>query len=328
MVRLVRWLREAEHDAWAVAPGGGGPEGTRHIGRWRSVRANRSKAPIALNPRVVSRTAAAVADADVVHLHEPFMPMVSLGALRATTPPKVGTFHADPGPMVRRVYRGMASPLRRLAARLAAATAVSPVAAAPVADLVDVTIVPNGIDVEDYRDDTTSREAGRVVFVGRDDERKGLDVLLQAWPVIRAAVPDAELRVVGADRRSGPERVAFLGRIDEDHKRRELRSASVMVAPNLGGESFGIVVLEGLAAGCAVVASDLESFRAVAGDAARYVAVGDPSALATAVTEALADPSALRGRAVERARRFDRTAVLAGYLDVYRRALEHPSGVG
>ena len=66
VVRLVRWLREAEHDAWAVAPGGGGPEGTRHIGRWRSVRANRSKAPIALNPRVVSRTAAAVADAAVI----------------------------------------------------------------------------------------------------------------------------------------------------------------------------------------------------------------------------------------------------------------------
>src|SRR3972149_1327720 len=103
--RIVGWLRVEGHDAWAVAPGSGGPEGTRHVGWFRSVRANRSRAPIAIDPRVVRKVGRAGAGADVVHVHEPFMPMVSLGAILADTPPTVATFHADPGPLVRRAYR-------------------------------------------------------------------------------------------------------------------------------------------------------------------------------------------------------------------------------
>ena len=257
--QLGSWLREAGHDAWVVAPGSGGPDGTIHVGAAVSVPANRSRAPITLDPRAVGRVRAAVAGADVVHVHEPFMPITSLAALIGSKVPIVGTFHADPGGLARAVYRGASWPLRRLAGRLAVATAVSPVAAASVERLVDLRLIPNGVDVDAYRDDLP--KANRALFIGRDERRKGLQQLLLAWPLIRARVPEAELRVVGAERTSGPAGVTFLGRVDEESKRTELAEASVMCAPNTGGESFGIVLVEAMASGCAVVASDIPAFR-------------------------------------------------------------------
>lgn len=315
--RIVLWLREAGHEAWAVAPGDGGPEGTRHVGEFTLISANRSRAPIALSPRVPARVVRAVQGAEVVHVHEPFMPMVSLGALRRTGTAVVGTFHADPGIVVRALYRGGSRLLRRMARRLQVATAVSEVAAGPVRRFVHVRIVPNGIDLEDYRVGV-DREPDRAVFVGRDDPRKGLDFLLQAWPQVRAGSPGATLRVVGVDRAEGPQGVEFLGRVPESRKRRELAEASVLVAPNLGGESFGMVVLEGLAAGCAVVASDLPAFRAVAGEAARYAPPADVNAIAAAVLAALDDGPP--GEITASVRGFGREAVLSGYLEAYRDA--------
>lgn len=315
---LVGWLRDEGHDAWAVAPGEGGPEGTRSVGSYRLIPANRSRAPIALSPFVGGEVERALEGAEVTHVHEPFMPMVSVAALRRAPGAVVGTFHADPGAAVRRLYRAGAVALRRLAAHIDVATTVSEVAASAVEDLVEVRIVPNGIDLERLAP-TGEREPGRVLFIGRDEERKGLDVLLQAWPMVRAAAPDARLRVVGTSRESGPVGVEFLGRVDEVAKHAELSAAAVLAAPNLGGESFGIVVLEGLAAGCAVVASDLEAFRAVAGDAARYAAVGHPYELADAIVTALA--SGPTGGEAQAARRFGREAVLAGYLEAYRDAI-------
>jgi phosphatidylinositol alpha-mannosyltransferase len=323
VARIVRWLRESGHDAWAVAPGSGGPDGTRHVGRYRSVPANRSKAPISVDLRMRSKVAAAVDDADVVHVHEPLMPMVSLGAVLADTPPKVGTFHADPGRVARTLYRAGSVVIRRVVRRLGAMTAVSDVAAGAIAPFARPRIVPNGIDLEAYRPEGVERMAGAVLFVGRDDPRKGLDVLLDAWPSVLEAVPDAALRVVGTERSDGAG-VRFLGRVSEEDKTAELAGASILVAPNLGGESFGIVVLEGLAAGCAVVASDLAAFRAVAGEAARFVPVGDSSALAGAVTDLLRsrDRRDGLGRAgQERSVRFGRDEVLAGYLGAYEEAL-------
>jgi phosphatidyl-myo-inositol alpha-mannosyltransferase len=321
--RIVGWLRRAGHEAWGVAPGEGGPEGTRHVGGYRSIPANRSKAPISVDPRVVRRVRDAVADADVVHIHEPFMPMVSLGAMIAATPPKVATLHAHPEGWASRAYRIGGPTVRRLARRAAVTTAVSGVAAAAVKGLREVRIVPNGIDVDSYAPDDAPERAG-VLFLGRDEPRKGLDVLLQAWPLIRSANPDAELRVIGSTRDRGPEGVTYLGRVPEDVKRAELRTAAVLTAPNLGGESFGIVGLEGMASGCAVVASDLEAFRAVCGEAARYVEPGDPVALADAVGELLSDDTArarLGAAAMRRARMYGREVVLGAYLAAYEDAV-------
>ena len=322
VVSLVGWLQEAGHEAWAVAPGSGGPPGTRHVGPVVTVPANRSRAPITLHPGAVARVRAAVAGADVVHLHEPLVPLVGPAALRAGGAPLVGTFHADPGAVVRRFYRGAAPLLRRLVRRLAVATAVSPVAAEGVRAFATVRLVPNGLDTARYRV-AAARASRRVVFLGRDDPRKGLDALLQAWPVVAAAVPGAELRVLGAKRPSGPEGVVFLGRVDEADKLRELGEAAVLCAPNLGGESFGLVVAEGLAAGCAVVASDLPAFRHVAGEAARLVPPGDAAELSRALIEVLSDEgevARLAGMGRHQASRFDRVAVLEGYLAAYRDA--------
>ena len=320
---LVEWLREAGHEAWAVAPGSGGPPGTRHVGGVTAVRVNRSRAPITFHPAAAGRVRRAVAGADVVHVHEPLVPLAGLAALLAGGAPRVGTFHADPGAVVRRLYRGAAPLLPRLVGRLAVATAVSPVAAEGVEAFVAVRIIPNGIDTARYRL-AVARARRRVVFLGRDDPRKCLDPLLQAWPVVAGAVPGAELRVLGAARPAGPQGVVFLGRVDEEAKLRELAGAEVLCAPNLGGESFGLVVAEGLAAGCAVVASDLPAFRHVAGEAARLVPPGDAGALSRALTEVLSDEgeaARLAGMGRRRAADFDRAVVLEGYLAAYRDAL-------
>ncbi len=323
VARIVGWLQSSGHEAWAVAPGSGGPEGTRHVGRFVSVRANRSRAPISLNPMVVKRVAAAVDDADVVHIHEPFMPLVSLAATLADTPPKVGTFHADPSRVVRGLYRGGGWLLRRVARRLVVTTAVSRVAADAVGRLTAPIIVPNGVDLTAYASEQ-DRIPGRVLFIGRDDRRKGLEVLLEAWHRVRERHPEATLHVIGVDRGDGAGGVSFLGRVSEERKHAELGRAAVLVAPNTGGESFGIVVLEGLASGCAVVASDLAAFRSVAGEAAAYVDVGDSAELGSeisAILESSARRSAMAVAGVERSQRFGREPVLGGYLAAYEAAV-------
>ena len=161
--------------------------------------------------------------------------------------------------------------------------------------------------------------------MGRDDARKGLDVLLAAWPAIAARVPGASLEVIGSSRPgTAPPGVTFRGRVGEEAKRQVMGSAEVLVAPNTAGESFGIVLVEGMASRCALVASALPGFVHVGGDAARWVAPGDAAALADAVTGLLADPDtrdALVKAGSERVARFDRGPVLAGYMAAYLDAL-------
>ena len=168
------------------------------------------------------------------------------------------------------------------------------------------------------------RKRGRVVFLGRDEPRKGLSVLLEAWPLIRSRHPHAELVVMGAERADPPEGVVFLGRVDTEAKERTLRSAEVYVAPNLGGESFGIVLVEAMAAGCAVVASDLAPFRDVAGSAARYFTPGSVDALVEQIQQVLESPS-VSARLSEagplRADRFSWDRVGPAYRDCYERVI-------
>jgi phosphatidylinositol alpha-mannosyltransferase len=323
VISLVAWLTQAGHEAWAVSPGSGGPPGTRHVGPVLSVPINRSRAPITFHPAAMARVREAVAGAEVVHVHEPLVPLTGPAAVLARGAPRVGTFHADPGAVISRLYRGAAPLLRRLLGRLAVATAVSPVAAGAVRPFLDARVVPNGLDTARYLP-AGGKVRGRVVFLGRDDPRKGLDLLLAAWPLVRAAVPAARLHVVGASRPSGPEGVVFLGRVGEEAKLRELAEAEVLCAPNLGGESFGLIVAEGMAAGCTVVASDLPAFRYVAGACARLTPVGDPTALTETLAAVLSDPAEARRLArhgLREVARFDRAAVLEGYLSAYRDAL-------
>jgi len=325
VIGLVERLGDAGHEAWAVAPGEGGPDDTRHIGRTIRIPANRSTAPVSLSPRTPARVRAAIEGADVVHIHEPLMPMASLALLRSGTPPSVGTFHADPGALVRGLDRGAAPILRRLVGLLDVVTAVSETARSAITRFADARIVPNAVDVAGFRDAVGDRDSQRVVFIGRDEPRKGLDVLLSAWPEVRIGHPAATLRVVGTMRDEGPDGVTFLGRVSEADKRSELASAGVMVAPNLGGESFGIILTEAMAAGCAVVASDLAAFRAVAGEAGVMVEPGNPGVLAAAIVSLLGNIPAMSaaadaGRTV--VEQYDWSRVSEAYLAAYRDAVE------
>jgi phosphatidylinositol alpha-mannosyltransferase len=206
--------------------------------------------------------------------------------------------------------------------RASVVTVTSPISGASIEGIVDYRIIPNGIDVAQYA--SGPKEPCRVAFLGRDDERKGLSVLLEAWPAIRASIPEARLTVMGADRGAPIDGVEYLGWVDEDMKRAILAAATVFCAPNLGGESFGIILAEAMAAGCAVVASALPAFEYVAGSAARFVEPGDSAALAAQITELLGNPGDTHdlGRAAAgRVWRFDGSAVAAAFVSAYEDAV-------
>lgn len=317
-------LRRLGEDVTLVAAGepGEGDDDTILVGRSSAVPANRSRAPVTLIPAAWSRVRRALAGVDVIHLHEPLVPLVGWAAL-GVDKPLVATFHADAPKWARTVYRW--SP--RVGARLrrSVTTAVSDVAAAAVPDRWgEVSIVPNAIDVASY-DLPVARVERRVAFLGRDDPRKGLDILLGSWPAIRKACGEAELVVIGARRPGTVPGVTFHGPVPDRRKKELLASSAVLVAPNTGGESFGMVVAEGMAAGCAVVVSDLAAFRAVVGDAARTFPTGDGAALAGAVLEMLTEPEAaaeLGARARARARHYDWAGVTSAYRARYEKAID------
>lgn len=321
VVSLAEWLGEAGHEVLVVGPGEEGPDGAVLLGSTTVIPANGAATPIRLNPSAGRAVAAAVAECDVVHVHEPLMPMVSLGAMLRVDSPIVATVHAAPPPWVRRTYRLGRWAVRSVLDRAQVITAVSPVAAGALPG-IDAEIIPNGIDVARFP--PPAPEPARVTFVGRNDPRKGLGILLEAWPEVAAANPDASLHVIGADEvPNAPEGVAFHGRVSENHKRTLLTRSSVFCAPNIGGESFGITVVEALAAQCAVVASSLPGFVFAAGDAARWVPPGDVPALTAALVGILSDEAEqlrLRSAALARVQRFDRAAVTEAYLDRYAAA--------
>ncbi len=325
-IRLVGWLGDLGHDVTLIGPGIEGtsgaelPPGTVLIGRTRTITANKSSTPIMVNPRVRKALSAAMADADVVHIHEPLMPTVSLAATRIGDVPKVGTFHADPPTWIRRTYRSTGMLLRQIVSKIDVATATSPVSRSAISHMIDARIVPNGVEIGAYTPNT--KRPASVTFLGRDDPRKGLDVLLAAWPAVVHAVPDANLTVVGATRDIQTSAVTYLGRVTEQEKADVLSTSEIYCAPNLGGESFGIVVVEAMAAGCAVVASGIPAFAHVVGDAAEIVAPGDPVGLASRIVTLLTDTERrleLQLTGLQRANMFDGRTVAtmfeAAYMD-------------
>lgn len=318
VVGLARYLNNLGDEAVVIGPGL--PDGARGVdlGSSVSIPGNGSMVPISLDPRTRRRIREATSGLDVLHVHEPLMPLVSLFANHAG-PPVVATFHAAPGTTGRLGYK-LAGPLFGWAmGNTVAITAVSETAAAVLPASAVVEIIPNGLDVSSMSV-AAPRQEHRVAFLGRDEPRKGLDVLLEAWSRIHADYPDAELVVMGAQRGTGE--VTWMGRVDDDTKAEVLASSAVYVAPQLGGESFGIVLLEAMAAGSAVVASDLEPFRSVADGAARFFPVGDSAVLAGAVIDLLGDPAArsrLAAAGRERAAGYDWSVVGGAYRDVYER---------
>jgi len=346
---LAAFLREAGHDVRVLAPGalpdeayGLEPARFTSAGATLGVRYNGSVAPVALGPlsTVRSRRWVAAHAVDLLHVHEPLVPSASLPALTASRAPVVATFHtATPRS---RALRLAGSALAGAVDRIDVGIAVSPTAREVVVRHLgrDAAVVPNGLDVAAYgsaHGAAPERADGappRLLFLGRAGERrKGLDVLLAALPALRRAHPDLEVLVAGPGPRSLPPGCRSLGLVDEEHKRALLRSADVFVAPHTARESFGIVVLEAMAAGVPVVASDLPPFVDLLGgahDPAGWLfRRGDPDALATTVSAALREG---RGRRTARARtlaqRYDWSVVGPEVLGVYTQLLEQRSAEG
>jgi phosphatidylinositol alpha-mannosyltransferase len=308
------------------------------VGRRLDVPANGSRAPLTLSLRAGRRAAQAVAQfaPDVTHLHEPFAPLLAWATLRAHAAPQVATFHrAGGGPAV-----SLTTPLtRRLARHLDAAVAVSVPAAATLAAAAGISaeVLFNGLETERLREFPRERSTRpTILFLGRLEERKGAVVALRALRAHNEMAPQPWRLVVAGD---GPQRAAlereagidprveFLGALDDAEKRRWLRRADVVVAPSLRGESFGLVLLEAMAAETPLVASDIEGYREAAGGHCALVPPGDPAALARAISETLAGAGAQRvAGARAHAEAWSMSALCDRYAEVYARAGERRAG--
>jgi phosphatidylinositol alpha-mannosyltransferase len=275
-------------DVEILAPAVEPADGVLALGRSVPIPSNGSIQRVALSPAAVARTAHAVRRRgyDVVHLHEPMLPAVCLTAIAAARVPLVGTFHMFREELL--WYRVFRRVVRAAAARLAARIAVSPASREYAARTVPGPwdVIPNGIDYDALARLRGERTGRRILFVGRAEPRKGLPVLVEAF---RRLGHDAELVLVGPRGDFGV-RVRALGRVDGVELRRQLASSDVLCAPSLGGESFGVVLAEGMAAGLPVVASRIPGYEAVLPDSCgRLVAPGDAGALAAALDELLGD---------------------------------------
>ncbi len=295
------------------------------------VPANGSRAPVTLSWRA-ARTFASIAATlrdGVVHVHEPFAPVAAYGILRAHLRPTVGTFHRGGGGPA---YAVGAPVIRRLARGLDVAVAVSEHAAATIASggRVATEVLFNGIELDRLDAvEPVATVAPTIVFVGRHEERKGLGVLLEAvsrldlpircWVLGDGPQSAALRRQHGAD-----PRVEWLGACDDAVKFARLRGADVLCVPSLGGESFGLVPLEGMAARTAVVASDIDGYRESTAGHAVLVPPGDAAALADSLRRAIERPATARALADARAHaeRWSMRALVDRYASLYDEAVE------
>ncbi len=308
------------------------------VGTGIPVSVNGSRAPVSPWPTTMARTRRALRKfaPEVVHVHEPFVPGPSLAALMLGPRPVVATFHRSGADVAYRVFGHLFSACsRRIGAAIAVSEEAAETAQACIGHLLGaIAIIPNGVELARLASvEPWPTSSPTVAFVGRHERRKGLQVLLEAF----SALPESTcLWVMG----EGPEsdrlrsryganpRIEWLGRVSDDERAARVAGADVFAAPSLGGESFGVVLLEAMATGTAVVASDLPGYRLAASGAARFTVPGDPIGLAEALREVLVDDAerrALQASGRARAAECDMAAVADRYREAYAR-LTHASG--
>ncbi|MFM7224784.1 MAG: glycosyltransferase family 4 protein [Actinomycetota bacterium] len=329
---LARELRGLGVDARIIAPCDGPPPDPAMVSvgptvEWES---NGSVAPIATTPATARRTAEALRsiEPDVVHLHEPIVPGPCLSALLGFEGPIVGTFHSSGDAPLQWLRPAARSVAARLTLRVAVSDAARRTAEAHWGG-DEYLVLWNGIEVERIAAVApTPSDRPAVCFVGRHEPRKGLAVLLEAWAGLDR---DAVCWVIGTGpqgdelRARGVPGVEWLGPVSERERDARLRGATVFCAPSLGGESFGIVLLEAMAADTAIVAAAIEGYSDVAraDREARLVPPGDPVALRSALRELLDDAdrrTALVTAGRARAEEFSMRSLAARYLECYERA--------
>lgn len=331
---MSRELSARGHEVLLVTPRGGTdaldtPARVAREGAALKVPANGSEAPLALSPAASHRAREAIDDfsPDVIHLHEPLAPLMSYATLRAHHAPIVGTFHrSGSGP----AYSLTKPVTKHLVRSVDVAVAVSQAAADTAREGlgVDCEVLFNGFETERYRvEERGATPRPVVLFVGRLEARKGARTLVEA--ALKSAGALFDLRIAG----DGPQRhelealaksepsITFLGAVSDQEKRRALRSASVAVAASTHGESFGLVILEAMAAETPVVVSDIDGYREAAGGCAQLFAPGDADSLLAAITAVLASDQSNRIRlAREHAEQWSMARLVDLYLDRYERA--------
>ena len=277
-------------------------------------------------------------DFDLLHLHEPAIPSLALLACWAGEGAMVGTFHAAAkyqkaivaiGPILEPV-------IEKLSARIAVSEAARLTLTAHLE--TDAIVIPNGIYADNYRDGSAQAQwqGNTIGFLGRfEEDRKGLPVLLDALPIISRFIPDIRVLIAGPGdseevlEKVDPQlrnRVEFLGKISEEAKADFLASVSLYIAPNTGGESFGIILAEAMAGGAAVVASDIPAFADVLGNG-KFGALFESEnseALAKVVIDLLRDDAKRKELAAAgaiHAQRFDWSQVGEEIFEVYELAM-------
>ncbi|MBF6135219.1 glycosyltransferase family 4 protein [Nocardia otitidiscaviarum] len=309
VVELAQVLIERGHKVSVLAPAADDtplPDFVVSAGRAVAIPYNGSVARLSFGPTAYTRIRRWIAenDFDVLHIHEPNAPSLSMLALKIAEGPIVATFHTSTTKsLVLSTFQGVLRPYHE---KISGRIAVSELARRWQVEALggDAVEIPNGVDVPAFAHapllDGYPRPGGTVLFLGRYDEpRKGMEVLLGALPELVRRHPDVQVLIVGrgdeerlrreAGRNAG--HLRFLGQVSDAEKASAMRSADVYCAPNIGGESFGIVLVEAMAAGTAVVASELDAFRRVLrdGTAGMLVPVGDSDRLATALDTMLTD---------------------------------------
>ena len=345
---LAEHLIAAGHEISVMAPADEGalvPEYLVSSGKAMPVRYNGSVARLTFGPRTAGRVSRWLENGrvDVIHIHEPIAPSVSILALMAAQGPITATFHTSfvRSRAMQAAYPLVRTSLEKIHGRIAVSEAARQTLITHVGG--DAVVIPNGVYVDRFA--TAAPEpawqgrpgAPSVAFLGRIDEpRKGLPVLLAALPGVLARIPGLRVYVAGygdvdaAIERTDPglrQAVSYLGSVSDDAKARLLASVDAYVAPHTGGESFGIVLVEAMSAGTAVLASDLAAFMRVLDDgrAGATFRNEDPADLSRQLTALLTDDP--RRRQVARAgqvaaRRYDWSTVAEAILTVYETVVE------
>lgn len=337
---LTEQLTSLGHQVSVLAPGEEGhglPGYVVPAGRAVPVPYNGSVARLTFGPLAAKRTRRWLREGrfDLLHIHEPSVPSVSVLALWAARGPIVGTFHTSNTRS--RAMSSAAAMLRPSMEKIGGRIAVSEHARRTLVQHFggEPVIIPNGVFVDRFAVSPAARwsaPGGTVSFLGRLDEpRKGLATLLRAVPLLVRARPGVHVYVAGrgdvdAARRLLPaehrDDVTFLGQVDDVTRSELLASSELFVAPQTGGESFGIVLVEAMAAGAPVLASDLPAFRAVleGGRLGSTYPVGDADALAHSAADLLGDDRrrlGLRRAATEAARQYDWPLLTRDIVRVY-----------
>ena len=338
---LAEALIELGHDVSVIAPADEDrplPPYVVPTGRAMPVPYNGSVARLSFGPLSTRRVRRWLRDGDfdVLHVHEPTVPSLPLLACWVASGPIVATVHTA---MPRsRVLLATQPVLRTALEKIDGRIAVSEAARSTFVEHLggDAVLIPNGVATRRYRHaeplDGWPGEGGAIGFLGRMDEpRKGLPVLLRAFEVLAPARPGLRLLIGGngdADEQRDRlpeelrERAVFLGEVSEEDKVRLLHSVDVFCSPNTGGESFGIVTAEAMAAGLPIVASDIPAFRDVLrnGQAGELFATGDPDDLARVAARLLDDPARraeLSVAALDAVAGYDWGIVAQSVLSVY-----------